>query len=36
VTPVDFPRPRELDGESEPGFQDVVRQLRHQLDEEGR
>jgi NitT/TauT family transport system ATP-binding protein len=35
VTPVDFPRPRELDVESEPGFQDVVRQLRHQLDEEG-
>jgi NitT/TauT family transport system ATP-binding protein len=35
VTGVEFPRPRSLDVESEPGFQDVVRRLRHQLDEEG-
>ncbi|OZM83413.1 ABC transporter ATP-binding protein [Pseudonocardia sp. MH-G8] len=35
VTRVEFARPRSLDVESEPGFQDVVRTLRHQLDEEG-
>ena len=34
VTPVSFPRPRSLDVEGEPGFQDIVRQLRRQLDEE--
>jgi NitT/TauT family transport system ATP-binding protein len=34
VTPVGFPRPRSLDVESEPGFQDVVRRLRRELDEE--
>jgi NitT/TauT family transport system ATP-binding protein len=35
VTGVEFPRPRSLDVESEPAFQDVVRRLRHELDEEG-
>jgi NitT/TauT family transport system ATP-binding protein len=30
-----FPRPRELDVESEAEFQDVVRKLRHELNEEG-
>ncbi|WP_214405629.1 ABC transporter ATP-binding protein [Pseudonocardia lacus] len=34
ITRVGFDRPRELDVESEPGFQHVVRTLRHQLDEE--
>jgi NitT/TauT family transport system ATP-binding protein len=34
VTPVGFPRPRSLDVESESGFQDVVRRLRRELDEE--
>jgi NitT/TauT family transport system ATP-binding protein len=34
VTSVGFPRPRSLDVESEPGFQDVVRRLRRELDEE--
>jgi NitT/TauT family transport system ATP-binding protein len=34
VTAVDFARPRSLDTESTAGFQDIVRTLRHQLDEE--
>lgn len=33
VTDVPFPRPRDLDVESRPEFQDVVRTLRHQLNE---
>lgn len=33
VTQVDFARPRELDIESRPEFQNIVRELRHQLDE---
>jgi NitT/TauT family transport system ATP-binding protein len=35
VTPVGFPRPRPLDVESEPGFQEIVRRLRRELDDEG-
>ncbi|MHA6615677.1 ABC transporter ATP-binding protein [Pseudonocardia sp. DLS-67] len=35
VTPVGFPRPRSLDVEGEPGFQEIVRQLRGELDEDG-
>ena len=34
LTPVPFPRPRHLDLESEPAFQDIARELRHQLDED--
>lgn len=34
ITPVDFPRPRRLDLEAVPQFQDIVRTLRSQLDEE--
>jgi NitT/TauT family transport system ATP-binding protein len=34
ITPVGVPRPRSLDTESDPEFQNVVRELRHQLDEE--
>jgi len=34
VTPVGVPRPRSLDTESDADFQSVVRELRHQLDEE--
>ena len=34
VTDIAFERPRSLDLESEPGFQDIIRSLRHQLDEE--
>ncbi|HEX7081360.1 MAG TPA: ABC transporter ATP-binding protein [Gammaproteobacteria bacterium] len=34
VTPVDFPRPRRLELETAPQFQDIVRELRRQLDEE--
>jgi NitT/TauT family transport system ATP-binding protein len=34
VTPVGFPRPRSLEVESEPAFQDVVLRLRRELDEE--
>ncbi|HEX6992769.1 MAG TPA: ABC transporter ATP-binding protein [Gammaproteobacteria bacterium] len=34
VTEVDFPRPRQLDVEAEPRFQEIVRTLRRQLDEE--
>jgi NitT/TauT family transport system ATP-binding protein len=34
VTPVGFPRPRSLDVETEPGFSNVVRRLRRELDEE--
>ena len=33
ITPIPFARPRELDLETEPAFQDIARQLRHQLDE---
>jgi NitT/TauT family transport system ATP-binding protein len=38
VTPVDFERPRTLELQSDPAFQDTVRRLRHQLyeDEEHR
>jgi NitT/TauT family transport system ATP-binding protein len=35
ITPVEFPRPRSLDVETEPGFGEIVRTLRRQLDEEG-
>ena len=34
ITRVPFPRPRELDLETEPEFQDIARELRHQLDED--
>ncbi len=34
VTEVGFPRPRELDLETRPEFQNIARELRHQLDEE--
>jgi NitT/TauT family transport system ATP-binding protein len=34
ITPVPFERPRSLDIESEAAFQDIVRQLRHQLEED--
>jgi NitT/TauT family transport system ATP-binding protein len=34
ITPVDFARPRQLDVEADPRFQDIVRELRRQLDEE--
>lgn len=34
VTSVEFARPRELELETEPDFQNIVRELRHQLDEE--
>jgi len=34
VTPAPFARPRRRDLEAEPAFQDIVRELRHQLDEE--
>jgi NitT/TauT family transport system ATP-binding protein len=34
VTPVGVPRPRSLDTESDVEFQNIVRELRHQLDEE--
>jgi NitT/TauT family transport system ATP-binding protein len=34
VTPVDFERPRELDVETMPAFQEKVRELRHQLEED--
>ena len=34
VTEVGFPRPRQLDVEGEPRFQEIVRTLRKQLDEE--
>lgn len=33
VTEVDFPRPRELDIQTLPEFQNIARELRHQLDE---
>jgi NitT/TauT family transport system ATP-binding protein len=35
VTGVPFPRPRALDLETRPEFQDIARELRHQLDEGG-
>lgn len=34
ITEVAFARPRRLDLETQPEFQDIVRELRHQLDEE--
>lgn len=34
ITEVDFPRPRQLDVEADPRFQEIVRELRCQLDEE--
>ena len=34
VTDVDFPRPRQLELEADPRFQEIVRELRVQLDEE--
>jgi NitT/TauT family transport system ATP-binding protein len=34
VTPVEFDRPRELDVETMPAFQEKVRELRHQLEED--
>lgn len=34
ITSIPFARPRDLDLQSEPDFQDIVRDLRHQLDEE--
>lgn len=33
ITEVGFARPRRLDLETQPAFQDIVRELRHQLDE---
>jgi NitT/TauT family transport system ATP-binding protein len=36
VTPVGFERPRDLEIQSDPGFQDAVRELRHQLYEDER
>ncbi|MQA15378.1 MAG: ATP-binding cassette domain-containing protein [Pseudonocardiaceae bacterium] len=35
VVPVTFERPRALESESDSSFQEVVRTLRHELDEEG-
>jgi NitT/TauT family transport system ATP-binding protein len=35
ITPVDFERPRSLDVEGRPEFQELVRELREQLEEEG-
>jgi NitT/TauT family transport system ATP-binding protein len=35
VTPVDFERPRSLDVEGRPAFQELVRELREQLEEGG-
>jgi len=34
ITRVPFPRPRELDLETQPEFQDIARELRHELDED--
>jgi len=34
ITDVEFPRPRQLDVEADPRFQEIVRELRRQLDEE--
>ena len=34
ITKVDFPRPRQLELEADPRFQEIVRELRVQLDEE--
>ncbi|MFW3168688.1 ABC transporter ATP-binding protein [Geodermatophilus sp. CPCC 206100] len=34
ITPVALPRPRSLDTETSPEFQEIVRVLRHELDEE--
>jgi len=34
VTPVDFERPRSLDVQTDPAFGELVRDLRHQLDED--
>ena len=34
ITPVEFERPRELDVETVPAFQERVRELRHQLEED--
>lgn len=34
VTPVPFARPRALDLETQPEFQDIARELRHQLEED--
>lgn len=34
LTEVPFARPRQLDLETQPEFQDIVRELRHQLDED--
>lgn len=34
ITEVGFPRPRDLDLETQPEFQDIARELRRQLDEE--
>jgi NitT/TauT family transport system ATP-binding protein len=33
VTPVTFERPRSMDVQSEAGFQDIIRELRHQLED---
>jgi NitT/TauT family transport system ATP-binding protein len=33
ITPVSFERPRQVDMQTLPAFQDIVRELRHQLDE---
>lgn len=33
VTPVPFPRPRQIDLQTRPEFQNIARELRHQLDE---
>ena len=34
ITQVPFPRPRQLELETRPEFQDIARELRHQLDED--
>jgi NitT/TauT family transport system ATP-binding protein len=34
VTEVDFERPRSTDVQTDPGFQELVRELRHQLEED--
>jgi NitT/TauT family transport system ATP-binding protein len=34
VTPIDIPRPRDLELQSDPVFQDTIRELRHQLYED--
>ena len=35
ITRVPFPRPRQVDLQTSPEFQNIARELRHQLDEKG-